>query len=366
MRVIASAAVSLDGYIDDCSPRRLVLSGPEDWEEVHRLRATCDAVLVGAETLRRDDPSLRIKDPRLRKWRESAGMPPDLIRATVTRTGNLPSSLRFFEGDVRRIVFTDSSSTDRFPAETVRLSDISARSIAAALEGMGIRRLLVEGGSRTLGMFLSEDAADELRLAIAPFFVGDADAPRLTVPGIYPYGSGRRAPGPQIHAAGDMAVLHYVFHPEPDEADRKLLAEAVELSRCSVPCPTCYRVGCIIVTADGRRYEGYTHETGPAEHAEEEAIAKALADGASLNGAALYTSLEPCSNRASKPESCCALILRHGIGKVVYALAEPPCLADCRSSALLRRNGVEVLRDETQANEVRLINAHILSEGGSK
>ncbi len=364
MRVIASAAVSLDGYIDDRSPSRLVLSGPEDWKEVHRLRATCDAILVGAETLRRDDPSLKIKDPQLRKWRESAAMTPDIIRVTVTRTGNLPLSLRFFEGDARRIVFTDSHSTARFPAETVRLSAISARGIVTALEKMGIRRLMVEGGSRTLGMFLSEDAADELRLAVAPFFAGDADAPRLTVPGAYPYDKDRRAPAPRIHAAGDVAVLHYVFHPEPGEADRKLLAEAVELSRRSAPCPSCYRVGCLIVTADGRRYEGYTHETGPAEHAEEEAMAKALADGASLKGAALYTSLEPCSSRASKPESCCSLILRHGISKVVYALAEPPCLADCRSSALLRREGVEVLRDEAQANEVRLINAHILSEGG--
>ena len=54
MRVIASAAVSSDGYMDDCTPQRLVLSCAEDWAEVHAIRASCDAILVGAETVRRE------------------------------------------------------------------------------------------------------------------------------------------------------------------------------------------------------------------------------------------------------------------------------------------------------------------------
>ena len=70
MEVIVSAAVSSDGYLDDCTPRRLVLSCAEDWAEVHRLRAWCDAILVGAETVRRDNPSLVIRDAGLRTWRE--------------------------------------------------------------------------------------------------------------------------------------------------------------------------------------------------------------------------------------------------------------------------------------------------------
>ena len=58
MKVTVSTAVSADGYLDDRSPDRLILSTPEDWAEVHRLRAACDAILVGAETIRRDNPSL--------------------------------------------------------------------------------------------------------------------------------------------------------------------------------------------------------------------------------------------------------------------------------------------------------------------
>ena len=52
MRVTLSAAVTADGFLDDNSPRRLIISTPEDWAEVYRLRAAHDAILVGAETLR--------------------------------------------------------------------------------------------------------------------------------------------------------------------------------------------------------------------------------------------------------------------------------------------------------------------------
>ena len=96
MEVIVSAAVSSDGYLDDCTPRRLVLSCAEDWAEVHRLRAWCDAILVGAETVRRDNPSLVIRDAGLRTWREWLGMKPDLTKVTVTAGGSLDAGARFF------------------------------------------------------------------------------------------------------------------------------------------------------------------------------------------------------------------------------------------------------------------------------
>lgn len=59
MRVILSAAVTADGYLDDNGPGRLVISTPGDWAAVLRLRAGCDAILVGAETVRRDNPRCR-------------------------------------------------------------------------------------------------------------------------------------------------------------------------------------------------------------------------------------------------------------------------------------------------------------------
>ena len=68
MKVIVSTAVSADGYLDDRSPDRLILSTPEDWAEVHRLRAACDAILVGAETIRRRSEERRVGKECRSRW----------------------------------------------------------------------------------------------------------------------------------------------------------------------------------------------------------------------------------------------------------------------------------------------------------
>ena len=61
-------------------------------------------------------------------------------------------------------------------------------------------------------------------------------------------------------------------------------------------------------------------------------IAKALAAGAVLRGAAMYSSMEPCSTRSSEPESCSELILRHGFSRTVFALYEPSCFVCCEGA----------------------------------
>ncbi len=141
--------------------------------------------------------------------------------------------------------------------------------------------------------------------------------------------------------------------------DREYLQEAIQQSRFCVPTSSAYCVGAVIVMPSGKIYRGYTHETGPSNHAEEEAIAKALAAGESLRGAAIYSSMEPCSVRKSKPESCTSLILRHGFSKVVFALHEPPCFVDCHGEELLRKAGVDVVVIPELAAEVEMINRHI-------
>ena len=128
-------------------------------------------------------------------------------------------------------------------------------------------------------------------------------------------------------------------------------------------CDTAYCVGAVIVTANGELFEGYTHETGPHNHAEEEAIKKALDSGADLSGASIYTSMEPCSTRKSKPVSCTELILHNGFGRVIYAYAEPDCFVRCEGTRLLREAGVEVVIMADLAPQVEEINSHILRAG---
>jgi 5-amino-6-(5-phosphoribosylamino)uracil reductase len=82
--VILSCAVSADGYLDDASPRRLILSGPADLDRVDEVRAGCDAILVGAGTIRKDDPRLLVRDPRRRARRVARGLPEHPARVTLT------------------------------------------------------------------------------------------------------------------------------------------------------------------------------------------------------------------------------------------------------------------------------------------
>ena len=85
--VLLSVAQSIDGYIDDISPQRLVLSSEEDLDRVDEVRAACDAILIGATTLRRDNPRLRVKDPERCAARVGFVAGPDDSRATVRPAG---------------------------------------------------------------------------------------------------------------------------------------------------------------------------------------------------------------------------------------------------------------------------------------
>ena len=186
MNVYASVALSGDGYMDDRSPRRLILSTPADWREVMRLRAWADAILVGAETVRRDDPSLTVRDEALRRERLAANRPADPAKVTLSRSLRLaPASNFFTAGSGARIVFTDNAAASPLEtaAEIVRIPDLSAARILTELEKRGFERLLVEGGPRTLGLFFAEGLVDTLRMAVNPAVrVGDPHAPRFEPP----------------------------------------------------------------------------------------------------------------------------------------------------------------------------------------
>lgn len=141
--------------------------------------------------------------------------------------------------------------------------------------------------------------------------------------------------------------------------DRHWLAAAIESSRLSPPAPDHYAVGAVIVDADGRVLAtGYTGETDPHYHAEEAALAKLA--GADLSGATIYSSLEPCTTRKSRPQACAGLIVAAGLRRVVFALREPPVFADGRGMETLAAAGVEVLELAEFGRLVVEVNEHIL------
>ncbi|MDT0327357.1 RibD family protein [Nocardiopsis lambiniae] len=220
---ILSCAMSVDGRIDDTGPDRLRLSNEADFAEVDELRARCDAILVGAGTLRTDDPRLLVRSERLRARRREEGRTENLLKAVITRGGDIDLGARFFTtGDAGAVVYTGGPGVDVVrdrmagrptgppPVDVVDAGDPpTVKAIQTDLVARGVRRLLVEGGGHVHTMFLTAGRVDEIRLAIAPFFVGEADAPSFVHPGVFPRTPASPMRLVETRTIGDMAILRY-------------------------------------------------------------------------------------------------------------------------------------------------------------
>jgi pyrimidine deaminase RibD-like protein len=146
-----------------------------------------------------------------------------------------------------------------------------------------------------------------------------------------------------------------------DINDQAWLQEAIELSRSCPPSETAFSVGAIIIDSDGKAIStGYSREGDPHNHAEEVALSKLAADDPRLGGATIYSTLEPCSKRASHPRTCTELIIAASIPRVVLAWREPSIFVDCEGVELLTSAGLDVLELPELAPQVREINAHLL------
>lgn len=152
--------------------------------------------------------------------------------------------------------------------------------------------------------------------------------------------------------------------PSPD-ADRHWLLEAIELSRHCPVSASAFSVGAVLASADGSVLGyGYSRERDPADHAEEVALARAAEAGVSaaeLAGPTLYSSLEPCAARASRPVPCADLIISCGIRRVVIAWREPPIFMPGGGAVLLRKAGIAVAVLPDLAAAAKAVNAHLLS-----
>lgn len=214
---IASCAVSVDGYLDDASPARLILSGPEDLDEIDELRAAADAILVGAGTIRADNPRLLIRDAARVACRERHGRPPHPLRVTLTASGDLDPRAGFFNGPGTPLVYATASAAaaarERLGEQAVVIDAGAQLTLAAVFEDLYAERtvatLFIEGGSEILRETLAANLADELRLAVAPFFVGDDAAPRFALPARYPHEHANPMTLLSVRRVGSVAVLHY-------------------------------------------------------------------------------------------------------------------------------------------------------------
>lgn len=153
--------------------------------------------------------------------------------------------------------------------------------------------------------------------------------------------------------------------PGSRDADLHWLRAAIELSRRCTPSMTAFSVGAVLVGADGTVLtEGYSRELDPGDHAEEVALAKiGLPGSAAVSGladATLYSSLEPCAARASRPIPCADAIIASGIGRVVIAWQEPPIFVPGGGALRLRAAGVAVTTVRELAAAAMAVNSHLL------
>ena len=405
--VLLSCAVSADGYLDDVSPRRLILSGPADLDRVDEVRAGCDAIMVGAQTIRSDNPRLLIRDPRRHARRVARGLPAHPARVTLTATGDLDPRARFFAPGALRLVYCATPALGRARAhvgdreDTAVLVDagdpLSLDLILADLTERGVLRLMVEGGAQLLGAFLASDLADELNLAVAPFFLAAPDpktAPRLNLPlaprppatpatpatpanpfittnltsPITPV-SPVNAASPsspnnpmtlaEVRRVDEMVLLRYLLG--PGGPDHRFLRWAVELSRLCPPSGTAFSVGAVIVGEGGEVLAtGFSREQEDHDHAEEVALRKLGPSDPRLRHATIYSSLVPCGARASRPVTCVQHIVAAGIPRVVFAWREPPLFTDGDGAEQLQAAGVATIELPELADRARAVNAHLV------
>jgi len=170
--VILKWAQTNDGFLDHNDNKPLRISSPEDKASVAKLRSQCELILVGASTVRRDDPVLKLS-------KSFSAKNPPLDRAALTSSAEMDSSARIFDNDgARRIIFATEKidNVSRFTKNGVEIITINpenpAKDVLNWCIDQNINTVLVEGGSRVHRTFFESNVVDLVRIATGNFTAG--------------------------------------------------------------------------------------------------------------------------------------------------------------------------------------------------
>jgi diaminohydroxyphosphoribosylaminopyrimidine deaminase / 5-amino-6-(5-phosphoribosylamino)uracil reductase len=170
--VAAQLGQSLDGRIATASGESRGISGEAGLDHLHRLRAHVDVVVVGAGTILADDPQLTV--------RRVAGRNP--ARAVIDPSGKIDGAGRWLAQDGARRLRVTASERPAAAAgvENIRLETrdgaLSPPAIVDALFARGLRRILIEGGARTIAAFIESGCLDRLHVLVSPVIIGSGRA----------------------------------------------------------------------------------------------------------------------------------------------------------------------------------------------
>lgn len=186
--VLGRVAQSLDGYIATRGGESVWISGPDDLRHTHRLRALFDAVVVGARTVRADNPRLttRLVDG------------PSPVRVVLDPDRRLNDSYRVFHGGPETLLLcapemvrADCPGAARVLPVPRGPAGLDIAAILALLRMRGLRRIFVEGGGVTVSRFLAAGALDRLHVTVAPLVMGGG-VPAFPLPPVERLEEGRR------------------------------------------------------------------------------------------------------------------------------------------------------------------------------
>jgi 2,5-diamino-6-(ribosylamino)-4(3H)-pyrimidinone 5'-phosphate reductase len=184
--VIVNVAMSADGKISTRERRQVRISGEQDFIRVDRLKAKCDAIMVGIGTVLADDPSLTIKSEECRSYRRKQGSDDHPVRIIVDSSARIASEAAVLnKGEGKRVV----AVSGRADPEKVALlekkamiiitgkDEVNLPALLDELGAMGIRNLMVEGGGTLIAGFIKAGLVDEIYAYIGNIIIGGKDAP---------------------------------------------------------------------------------------------------------------------------------------------------------------------------------------------
>ncbi|MCX6682029.1 MAG: 2,5-diamino-6-(ribosylamino)-4(3H)-pyrimidinone 5'-phosphate reductase [Methanoregula sp.] len=186
--VVVNVAISADGKLSTRERRQVKISGSEDFERVDRLKAGCDAVMVGIGTVLADDPALTVKSDELKRERLAQGRDEHPLRVVVDSTARIPltSSILTRRGG-KRVVAVSQRADLATVASLKKMAmvivageqEVDLAALIDELGALGVRQLMVEGGGTLIAGLFAAGLVDELYTFVGNIVIGGKDAPTL-------------------------------------------------------------------------------------------------------------------------------------------------------------------------------------------
>jgi 2,5-diamino-6-(ribosylamino)-4(3H)-pyrimidinone 5'-phosphate reductase len=222
--VVVNVAMSADGKLSTRERRQVKISGAVDLARVDRLKADCDAVMVGIGTVLADDPSLTVKNPDLKSRRQQEGNAEHPVRVVIDSRARIsPDASVLNKGDGLRVVAV-SESADPARVDVLRAKatvivtgdeEVDLARVLDELGAMGIRRLMVEGGGTLIAGLVRARLVDEMYTYIGSIVIGGKDAPTLADgPGWIKEAEFARLVLADVTRMDDGILLHWTVKPQ--------------------------------------------------------------------------------------------------------------------------------------------------------